>query len=176
MFTLRCTQKLLGHLLGSKRAPDVPEVQPTTLLGDWYANVLPLRSHPLVLCVSERTLLPVVLPRADAATLAAHLAQGACIVLAELGVDAALIEEERRKMEKFAIGRTASRRVLGSMNDLVNQLGYQMMRYPGYSLLEQSLLLAHTPCGPLDMECQDNATRALFMSSAVLARARHKAA
>lgn len=34
---------------------------PTTALGDWYANILFLRPQQLVLCVSERTLLPVVI-------------------------------------------------------------------------------------------------------------------
>ncbi len=48
MFTLRCTHKLLRRGL-----PESPhgEVAPTTLLGDWYANVLVTRPQPLVLRV-----------------------------------------------------------------------------------------------------------------------------
>ena len=56
MVTLRCTQKLLRRL----EVTDKPAA-PTPVLGDWYANILFSRPHQLVLCVSERSLLPVVL-------------------------------------------------------------------------------------------------------------------
>src|SRR5262249_50781317 len=46
------------------------------------------------------------------------------------------------------IGRTVSRQILGSMNDFVRML--DSYRGAG-SLLEVSLRLAETPCGPLRM-------------------------
>jgi hypothetical protein len=59
MFSLRCTRKLLGKL---KVKPDPSPPAPTTRLGDWYANALNVGDHRLVLCTSERTLLPVLVP------------------------------------------------------------------------------------------------------------------
>lgn len=55
MITIRCTQKLL------RRVHPTDEPRPsTTRLGDWYANLVFARPEQLVLCVSERTLLAVV--------------------------------------------------------------------------------------------------------------------
>jgi len=56
MFTIRCTKKLLRRVDDT----ETPTAS-TTVLGDWYAKVLYSRPHQLVLCVSERSLLPVVL-------------------------------------------------------------------------------------------------------------------
>src|SRR5205807_2056845 len=56
MFTLRCTRKLLNNFGVESRDTDVP---PTTVLGDWYANLLFTKHRRLVICVSERSLLPV---------------------------------------------------------------------------------------------------------------------
>jgi len=64
MFTLRCTKKLLTRL-GSPVPVD--EVDPTTRLGDWYANLLFQPGGQVVLFVNERSLLPVLVaasPRA----------------------------------------------------------------------------------------------------------------
>jgi len=41
----------------------------TTLLGDWYATYLPWRPRQVALLVSERTLLPLLIPLAPASTL-----------------------------------------------------------------------------------------------------------
>jgi len=41
-------------------------------------------------------------------------------VLLALGVPAAVVEVERREMQEVRIGKTASRQVLGSMNDFAN--------------------------------------------------------
>lgn len=58
MFTLRCTAKLLARL---KASPVVEMGTPTSRLGDWYAHLLFTRPTQLVLCVSERTLLSVLI-------------------------------------------------------------------------------------------------------------------
>ncbi len=59
MFTLRCTRTLLKRLRAQPNASPPP---PTTRLGDWYGNLLYTRPQQLVICVSERSLLPVVVP------------------------------------------------------------------------------------------------------------------
>ena len=74
MFTLRCTKKLLTRL---KVKPDLQPPPSTTKLGDWYADTLNLGRERLVLCVSELTLLPVVVPAIGAGVdLNAKLARG----------------------------------------------------------------------------------------------------
>jgi hypothetical protein len=160
MVTLRCTQKLLRRLDVS----DKPAA-PTTVLGDWYANILFSRPHQLVLCVSERSLLPVVLPAKETQTLASRLAVAAGQVLQKLGVAPELVERELNEMRSFAYGRTQNRRVLGSLNDLMFQLSWYMHHEPDRSLLEHSLHLAETPCAPIKHESPDRVTIELFQSA-----------
>lgn len=59
MRTLRCTRKLLTRVPHAT----VPVLQPpTTALGDWYADLIIVKSRWLVLCVSEKSLLSVLVP------------------------------------------------------------------------------------------------------------------
>lgn len=66
MYTHRCTAKLLRRL----GPPAVgPANQPLTRLGDWYATLVHAPRMQLVLMVSERSLLPILLPAREASTL-----------------------------------------------------------------------------------------------------------
>ncbi len=85
-----------------------------------------------MLCLSERTLLPVVLPARELATLGTRLASAAGQVMA----------------------------AIGSMNDFAFMLAAQFDA--NASLLDLSLDLAETPCGPLRMESPMRATLAVF--------------
>ncbi len=111
MFTLRCTKKLLARL-GS--TPAINEVQPTTRLGDWHANLLFRPSGQVVLFANERTLLPVLVPAAPASSLLNRFPAAAAYLLLRLGVPAAVVEAERSEMAEVRIRKTASRQVLGS--------------------------------------------------------------
>ena len=62
VMTVRATRKLLDRLGPATTDPE----QPTTVLGDWYATALPWRPRQLALMMSDRTLLPVLLPLAPA--------------------------------------------------------------------------------------------------------------
>ena len=65
MFYLHCTKKLLDRI-----GPEISPVgQSETSLGNWYATAL-FWKPPVAILVSERTLLPVLMPLAPAATLA----------------------------------------------------------------------------------------------------------
>ena len=160
MFTVRCTQKLLRRLAQSEQS-----TASTTVLGDWYANVLFSRPHQLVLCVSERSLLPVVLPAKETNTLAPRLSVAVSEVLQRLGVAPTLIEREQIAMRDFAYGRTQNRRVLGSLNDLMFQLSWYIGDRPAKSLLEHSLHLAETPCSPIGYSSPERVTVELFRSA-----------
>lgn len=65
MFHLHCTKKLLDRI-----KPDIVTLgRSDTALGSWYATVLFWKPQ-VALLVSERALLPVLMPLAPVATLA----------------------------------------------------------------------------------------------------------
>jgi hypothetical protein len=138
---------------------------PTTVLGDWYANILFARPEQLVVCVSERSLLPVVVTAAPAITLPLRLVQSLSEVLTYLHVDPIRITSEKREMEAFAFGRTNNRHVLGTLNEFLFQLSCHLGDNRTMSLLEASLKLARTPCSAVTGAFPDRATLSLFSSS-----------
>lgn len=160
MFTLRCTQRLLAR---SKVKLASEALEPTTRLGDWYANLLHLGRLQLVLAVSERTFLPVLIPAAPGATLVPRLRYGVASVLRALDVANANVEREVGEMEDVAYGRSASRQVTGIMVDFAKALEF----YIGdeQSLLAVALKLSRTPCSPFyktEEISPDRKTVALF--------------
>lgn len=167
MVTFRCTQKLLRRL---KDLPQTPVAPPTTRLGDWYVNILFTRPRHLLLYASERTLLPVLLPARDLKTLAVRLRQGLSEVLTALSIPPPMIAAELRQMEPCAFGPTASRQVLGAMNDFANLMAWRHDGDQDFDLLDMALRLAETPCSPLDHNSPDRATQQAFWASAPLSR------
>ena len=124
-----------------RRVPGQPSAsapRPTTLLGDWYANLLFRKPQQLVLCVSERTLLPVIVPAKEFHTLPARLAGAVREVLAALGVAPTLADREHDEMQQYCFGRTESKRILGSLNEFMFELAYVMDARPGESLLQSA--------------------------------------
>src|SRR4051812_24322236 len=158
MVVLRCTRKPLWRL---RRTPaeDVPTS--STLLGDWYANVLFAYRKPLIVAVSARTLLPVLIPARDPASLAPRLVTGLSEVLAALGIRADQIREEQQHMAEIVFARTISRRILGTMNDFDRMLDPA----PGESPASAALELAKAPCGPIGMQSPDRATIGVFANA-----------
>jgi hypothetical protein len=158
MFTLRCTQKLQRHLDVRPGTGEAARA-PTTRLGDWYANLIDVDRHHAVLLVSERTLLPIVVPALPAQSILPRFRQTLAELLVALGVRRDYVAAEVAAMEHVVYARTANRRVLGSMNDLA----WQLEGVPqGVSALETARSLAETPCGPIGMESPERVTIALF--------------
>ena len=114
MVVLRCTQKLLARL---KQADNLPAVESTTRLGDWYGNILQLGRRQHLLFISERSRLPVVIPIREGKRLAEVFPDAVCEVLGNVGVAAADIADERSRMSEIAFGRTRNRSLLGTLND-----------------------------------------------------------
>src|SRR5690242_18279354 len=108
------------------RAPEREPRSSTTRLGDWYATLVFARPSWLVLAVSERTLLPVVIPAKPFATLPLRIVEAAGAALAELGIPDDVITAELAEMREVHVAKTASRRVLGSMNDFVLALRFYL--------------------------------------------------
>ncbi|MDP1826591.1 MAG: hypothetical protein Q8L48_25195 [Archangium sp.] len=115
MFSLHCTARLLKVLRAPTAISELPA--PTTRLGNWYANLLPLRRRPVVLCMSERSLLSVLLPAGVRGNIPRHLADELGTLLSVLGIPSELIEQERFAMAQSVYAKTSSRSVLGAMNE-----------------------------------------------------------
>jgi hypothetical protein len=148
MVVLRCTQKLLLRL---KQAGDLPDVESTTRLGDWYGNFLRLGHRQYVLFVSERSRLPVIIPARDMRRLGIVLPDAVCGVLNAVGVSATDIAEERGRMSEIAFGRTRNRSILGTMNDFAFMAQQGNLHRPDTKSPEELVrFLAQTPILPLD--------------------------
>jgi hypothetical protein len=145
MYTLHCTQKLLARVK-QQVLPLVPE--PTTGLGNWYATAL-LWKPQLALFVNETTRLPVLMPLAPASTVAARFPQHLAEVLSAHAVDPAFIAREVIAMAEVGFAKTASRSLLGSMNDfawLAEGANTNSARVDSHGI---SMYLAKTPIGPM---------------------------
>lgn len=144
MFILRATAKLRQRIGAS--AEHAGE-KSTTVLGDWYATMLRWRPQ-LALLVNERTLLPVLVPLAPAATMPARVADQVGDVLAAHGVSDSVIRAEVDRMRQWRIAPTASRSVVGIMNEFAFLADtYRDAANP--NLVDLALRLAGTPCSPL---------------------------
>lgn len=153
MFTLRCTRTLLKRLK-VRPAPSPPP--PDTKLGDWYANLLYTKPQQLIICVSEKTLLPVIMTAKGAEPIEARLAAGVGETLRAIGVADMAIKAELAAMSEVTISTTASRSVLGSMNDFTFMLDSHLSY--GESFSEAALKLADSPCSPIEMMSPRSAT------------------
>ncbi|GAC1494954.1 MAG: hypothetical protein NVS1B5_20240 [Gemmatimonadaceae bacterium] len=160
MLAIRCTKKLLDRM---QVDPDPNPPTCSTVLGDWYANLLRVSKQQFILCVSEKTLLPVLLPAVAAKLLPRRLPEAAFDVLKRLGIPGSAIDREMREMQDAVVARTASRSVLGMMNDFAFAAPYRLVE--GASLVEVALWLAETPCSPIDMNSPDRETQTAFAES-----------
>ena len=159
MLTIRCTRKLLKYL----RAEGPAEyINPTTSLGDWYANLLFTRHLRLFICVSERSLLPVFVEARDISSFATRFQEQVRSVLKWVGVPSDAVERETHQMEQIALGVTISRRVLGSLNDLALLSRFAIEGQSHVDLTSLSIEIADTPCSPIKYESPRSMTLALL--------------
>ena len=92
----------------------------TTLLGDWFATALFWKPH-VALLVNERTLLPVYMPLAPAATLLDRVPDAIASALRRQGVDEAIIASELAAMSTTRIAPTNNPSIVGTMNGFAMQ-------------------------------------------------------
>ena len=119
----------------------------TTRLGDWYASAWAWRPQ-VALFVSKATLFPLLMPLAPAATLLARFPDGLAQALAAHDVPEAFITQELSRMQEVRLGKTASRSVLGIMNEFTF-LAQTMRGDTTTDLTDLASWLARTPCSPL---------------------------
>jgi hypothetical protein len=160
MLVLRCTQKLLVRL---KQADNLPAVESTTRLGDWYGNILQVGRRQHLLFISERSRLPVVIPIREGKRLAEVFPDAVCAVLGHVGIAAADIADERSRTSRIAFGRTRNRSLLGTLNDFgLMAQSVDARRTEPESPEELMRFLAQTPILPLDGANPIALTQAVF--------------
>ena len=168
LYSLRCTKKLLKRI-GVE--PGGEGSAPSTVLGDWYANILFSKPQHVVLCISERTLLPVVLPAKQPVGLPQRLSVALGEMLQVLGIPSGLVTRELEQMRQPCFAPTLSKSALGSLNDLMYHLSWSLKEHADRSLLEHALHLSEIPCKPLEYAFPREATAARFQASGVIALA-----
>ncbi len=149
MFYLHCTKKLLDRIKPEISVPG----KSGTALGNWYATILFWKPQ-VALLVSERTLLPVLVPLAPAATLARRFPAQLALVLQKHDAPSEFIAQEVWRMDTVQYAKTANRSVVGSLNEFVRQAEFWLAAYAyekgdDDDLLAISAKLAETPCSPL---------------------------
>lgn len=146
MVIVRATRKLLKRL---GAAPVVEGEESTTLFGDWYATVLSWRPRQVALLVSESTLLPVLMPLAPAASLLDRFPDQLADVLARHQVDEVTVGRESMQTRDYRVAPTASRSIVGSMNEFAFLADAYRQEDPELDLMDLSIRLSTVPCGPL---------------------------
>jgi hypothetical protein len=102
----------------------------------------------VALLVSESTLLPVLIPLTRAAGWPARIAAQITAVLAAHGAPPAFIDAEGQQMHERRLGPTASRSLVGVMNEFARLADIHRHQVGDRNLLELSLRLSTTPCSP----------------------------
>ena len=148
MITLRCTQKLRKYL--GVISIEIPE-PPTAVLGDWYGNLVPTFSGDLIIFVNEKSLITVAIPVWESNNLVPLFRIRVANLLGMIGVYPKDIDNEISHFDQIQYSKTASRRVLGSLNDFAWH--YQMMAEEvrskaDLSLSNAELKLSQRPSAP----------------------------
>jgi hypothetical protein len=143
MVIFRCTQKLAKRFK-IEIEKDLPESS-TNTLGDWYFNYFTFERKYYLLGMSEKSLLPVVIPAKEIRDFPERFCVALRELLEVLGIDDSLIARELVEMRSVCYGKTNSRTVLGCQNDCIRMVRYMMRDDPPCSLLEQSLKLSRIP-------------------------------
>ena len=148
MITLRCTRRLLTRL------GDVDEAVSATsaglgTLGDWYGNLLVNRPRQLVLCTNALTLLSVVVPLAPAHGFIERFREAARLRVAQAVTSPESRIAELGALAEIRLGRSESRSVLASMNQLGFSARVWLEVRPAGDLEELGQWLCDTPCSAL---------------------------
>ena len=133
MRIIHCTQKLLKEL-------DVPIIVPDKTHsdsqgpGNWYANLIKIDRKKCLLFTNEKTLYSFLIPHIKKATLKNIVNEFMITLNFNLqyeGFSLEVISKVMEDYEKIGFAKTASRKVLGSMNELAFQYEVLIMGKEG---------------------------------------------
>lgn len=157
VLVIRGTKKLRERV---KRSSVADGEESTTALGDWFANALFWRRQ-VALLVNSRTLLPVFMELAPAATLLERAPAAIESVLHRHGLDEAFLAAERNAMGEVRIAPTNDRRVVGVMNEFAFH-GEWLWKEGQHDLEALSLRMSSLIIGKLDEGSPDRALAAVM--------------
>jgi len=157
VLVIRGTKKLRDRVKGRLA---VDGEASTTALGDWFANALFWRPQ-VALLVNRRTLLPVFMELAPAATLLDRAPAAIEAVLRRHGVDETFLAAERAAMGEVRIAPTDDRRVVGVMNEFAFH-GEWLWKEGRHDLEGLSLRLSSMIIGKLEEGSADRALSAFL--------------
>ena len=119
----------------------------TTMLGDWFVNALFWKPQ-VALFVNARTMLPVFVPLAPAATLLDRAPSMIVAVLRAHGMPTELINAEVAAMADVRLGPTNDRQVLGVMTEFAFQ-SEQFAPQTDEEMFSLSMTMSELILGPL---------------------------
>ena len=142
MVILRATRKVQRYLKVTADAAGSSD----TALGDWYVNRVVVDRQPLLLLVSEKSLLPLVIRAKNVATLPTRLPDLVADRLRRLDVAPHLIRAEVEAMKPVIVAKTTDRSVLGILVDYAKMMPYYAERWDEAGFRAAESLLSETPC------------------------------
>lgn len=162
MLVFRCTRRMASRF----RLTIADQVNASTgILGDWYANLVSVTSSRWVLCISEHSLLPVLVP-ARKESFPVQFAPTLQRVLQRLGIPNYLATKEVDAAAEIAFAHTENRRVLGALKEFgVLVQDYLSTDYDIDTAVVASLRLAETPSTVIGYSSPDRVTAVLFQDS-----------
>lgn len=165
MILIRCTRRL-ARFFGVERRE--PEEASRAVLGEWYANLVPVTGGPVVLFVNSPTRLAVVVPAGERRKVENAFALRVPGLYRRLGLPAASVRAESAEFGRYAYARTSSRSVLGSMSDLAGHMREAVLGlYPGFGARATAFELAASrmPHSPLGARLPADVARELVAAS-----------
>jgi hypothetical protein len=165
MLSLCCTKIIRDRLRLPAHLP--APVQPSTRLGNWYVHLARFGQQQIVLATSERSLLTVLLPaRQLRESIEMSFQASIAELLAARQLPAQIVNRELAAVQPISFATASNRRVIGSMNEYVWQLG-SYLTHTG-DALELSLQLSKTPMSAIGSKSHygfpDDVARDLLMS------------
>ena len=163
MITLRCTKKLRNYLeIGITK-----ELKPTSsIMGDWYANLVPTVAGDLILFTNQKTLLSAILPVSEISEFEALFVLRVVNVFGLIGIPVDIARGEIKKFFPIQYAKTDNRSILGTMNDYA----YQLQMWAELSSEENPLSLSdveyelsQNPCGAMNYRSPIEVTRELLL-------------
>ena len=142
MLSFCCTKVVRNRLRLAGTLP--PPVHPNTRLGNWYLHLARFGHQQILLATSERSLLTVLLPACNRReTIETSFRASLAELLAELQVPAEAVSREIAALPPISYAAASNRRVIGSMNECIWQLGTYLTHTN--NSLELSMQLSKTP-------------------------------
>ena len=133
MQLIRCTAKLLKEI-GLKKSELVDESPKFSFLGQWHANLVYINRRKCVLFVNDKTLINFIVPdvsRAEIKNLGHMFESMFHCILADEGYSQEQIKKIFTEYSEIGIGKSNSRSVLGSINDLAFHYEHSILESGG---------------------------------------------